>query len=93
MHPAAKQFGTDVQRISMTFRDFLESLQSAEGPYHYLTTQYSGEEWDELTMFSPPTNTLRGDFPEVPRLMGNLFLQQANLWLGKSKDGSSSGLV
>ena len=77
----------------MPFREFLESLKREEGPYHYLTTQYSGEEWDELTLFSPPTNALRDEFPEVPRLMGNLFLQQANLWLGKSKDGSSSGLV
>ncbi|KZT66209.1 Clavaminate synthase-like protein [Daedalea quercina L-15889] len=92
MHPTIRQFGTDVQRISMPFRVFLDSLKGKEGPYHYLTTQYSGEEWDALTVFSPPTDALRDEFPEVPRLMGNLFLQQANLWLGKTKEGSSSGL-
>ncbi|KAH9922387.1 cupin-like domain-containing protein [Fomitopsis serialis] len=92
MHPTTQQFGTDVQRISMPFRDFLLSLKNDKGPYQYLTTQYSGEEWDALTVFSPPTGALRDEFPEVPRIMGNLYLQQANLWLGKSKDGTSSGL-
>ncbi|TFY54222.1 hypothetical protein EVJ58_g8987 [Rhodofomes roseus] len=92
MHPTTQQFGTDVQRVSMPFREFLQSLKIEKGPYHYLTTQYSGEEWDALTVFSPPTDALRDEFPEVPRLIGNLYLQQANLWLGKSKDGSSSGL-
>ncbi|KAI0920164.1 hypothetical protein AcV5_009977 [Taiwanofungus camphoratus] len=98
MHPTTLQFGTDVERISMPFREFLTSLQSENGSHHYLTTQYSGDGdalsplGDALTAFSPPTDALKDDFPIVPRLMGNLFLQQANLWLGKSKDGSSSGL-
>lgn len=92
MHPSTRQYGTDVKRQPMRFGDFLASLSKESGPYYYLTTQYSGEEWDHLTMFSPPTDALRGDFPNVPRLMGNLFVQQVNLWLGKSQDGSSSGL-
>ncbi|CCM00541.1 uncharacterized protein FIBRA_02575 [Fibroporia radiculosa] len=92
MHPATQQFGSDVQRIPMPFRDFLVSLRSEGGPFHYLTTQYSGEDWDALTVFSPPTDALADDFPLIPRIMGNLFLQQVNLWLGKSVDGSSSGL-
>ena len=93
MHPTARQFGTDVERIEMPFRDFLESLQAETGPHHYLTTQYANDEEDVETVFPAPTNALRDDFPEVPRIMGNLVLQQVNLWLGKSKDGSSSGLV
>ncbi|KAI0742244.1 cupin-like domain-containing protein [Daedaleopsis nitida] len=92
IHPAANQYGTDVERISVTFGDFLDSLRSNEGPHPYLTTQYSEEEPDAETFFPPPTNALKDDFPVVPRIMGNLFLQQVNLWLGKSKDGSSSGL-
>ncbi|KAG8976367.1 hypothetical protein FRB93_013275 [Tulasnella sp. JGI-2019a] len=43
-------------------------------------------------MFPPPTLALRNDFPVKPRLMGNLVLDQVNLWIGRSKDGSSSGL-
>ncbi|KZT05153.1 Clavaminate synthase-like protein [Laetiporus sulphureus 93-53] len=92
MHASIRQFGTDVQRIPMRFRNFLDSLKQEDGPHHYLTTQYSGEEWDSLTVLSPPTDALSSDFPDVPPVMGNLFLQQANLWIGKSKEGSSSGL-
>ena len=93
IHPTANQYGTDVDRISMSFGDFLDSLRSEKGPHPYLTTQYSEEDPDSETVFPPPTNALKDEFPVVPRIMGNLFLQQVNLWLGKSKDGSSSGLV
>ncbi|EJF58902.1 Clavaminate synthase-like protein [Dichomitus squalens LYAD-421 SS1] len=92
IHPTANQYGTDVERVPMTFRDFLEKLRHDDGPHPYLTTQYSEEDSDAETVFPPPTNALKDEFPMVPRLMGNLFLQQVNLWLGKSKDGSSSGL-
>ncbi|KAI8992729.1 cupin-like domain-containing protein [Trametes punicea] len=92
IHPTANQYGTDIERISVTFRAFLDSLRKEEGPYHYLTTQYSDEDPDAETVFPPPTNALKDEFPIVPRIMGNLFLQQVNLWLGKSKEGSSSGL-
>ncbi|KAL6307314.1 cupin-like domain-containing protein [Sparassis latifolia] len=93
MHPATRQFGTDVQRVSMPFREFLASLsEDSEKPHHYLTTQYADDDEDLETLFSPPTDALMNDFPRVPRLMGNLCLQQVNLWLGKSADGSSSGL-
>ncbi|KAI0328819.1 Clavaminate synthase-like protein [Cubamyces sp. BRFM 1775] len=92
IHPTANQYGTDVERISMTFRDFLNSLRKDEGPHPYLTTQYSDEDPDAETVFPPPTNALKDEFPIVPRIIGNLFLQHVNLWLGKSKSGSSSGL-
>ncbi|CAO1632553.1 unnamed protein product [Parajaminaea phylloscopi] len=39
-----------------------------------------------------PTDALADDFPLQPELMGNLVLQQTNLWLGNSKQGKSSGL-
>lgn len=77
----------------MPFSEFLGSLQKSEGPYHYLTTQYAEQSEDEPTVLPPPMDALASDYPQVPRLMGNLFLQQVNLWLGKSKDGSTSGLV
>jgi hypothetical protein len=43
--------------------------------------------------YPPPTNALRDDFPTAPKITGNLVLQQVNLWIGRSKDGASSGLV
>ncbi|KAG8992997.1 hypothetical protein FRB90_000818, partial [Tulasnella sp. 427] len=91
MDQKSKQFGTVVQRIPLSFGDFLDSLQAKNGPFHYLTTQYSDD--DEIPeTFPPPTHALKDDFPLVPKLMGNLVLQQVNLWVGKSKNGSSSGL-
>ena len=93
MHPASHQFGTDVERIEMPFRDFLTSLRNEDGHHHYLTTQYAEQDSDAQTVLPPPTDSLVGDYPLVPRIMGNLFLQQVNLWLGKSREGSTSGLV
>ncbi|KAH9924134.1 Clavaminate synthase-like protein [Amylocystis lapponica] len=92
MHPTTRQFGTDVERVSMPFRDFLASLGREHGPHHYLTTQYADEDEGAETVLPPPTNALADDFPRVPRMMGRLFLQQVNLWVGRSADGSSSGL-
>ncbi|EKM52738.1 uncharacterized protein PHACADRAFT_211957 [Phanerochaete carnosa HHB-10118-sp] len=92
MHPEARQFGTDVERVSMKFKDFLKSLKSEEGPHHYLTTQYAEQELEALTVLPPPTDALEEDFPHIPRIMGNLCLQQVNLWVGRSKEGSTSGL-
>lgn len=93
MHPTTQQFGTDVERVAVKFRDFLQSLRKDKGPYHYLTTQYAEHDPDALTVLPPPADALEPDFPRVPRLMGNLCLQQVNLWIGRSKDGSTSGLV
>lgn len=100
MHPVAHQFGTAVDRVPMKFGDFIKDLRDAgseKNSHAYLTTQYATQESDadedNLTMLPPPADALEEDFPRVPRLMGNLFLQQVNLWLGRSKDGATSGLV
>lgn len=93
MHPTARQFGTDIERVNVKFKDFIKSLRGDEGPYHYLTTQYAEQDPDALTVLPPPADALKSDYPHVPRLMGNLCLQQVNLWIGRSNDGSTSGLV
>ena len=104
IHPDLKQFGTDVERIEMKFSEFLEGLKQGDGEWRYLTTQYSGplgedgdgdgdEEEGEITTYPPPTNALKDDFPSTPKITGNLVLQQVNLWVGRSKNGASSGLV
>ena len=104
IHPDSKQFGTDLERVEAKFSEFLDGLKQEDGERRYLTTQYSedseggldggGEKAEEgITTYPPPTNTLRDDFPSAPKIAGNLVLQQVNLWIGRSKNGASSGLV
>ena len=59
----------------------------------YLTTQelqYTLE--DEPLLLSPPVQGLSEDFSMAPTLMGNLLLQNVNLWMGNSTQPSTSGL-
>lgn len=95
-HKESNQFGTGIQRVQTTFGEFLSTLRKSKGSHHYLTTQYEDDESDEpgpKTIFPPPTNALLDDYPVSPDLMGNLVLEQVNLWVGRSNEGSSSGLV
>ena len=60
-----------------------------------MTTQDLGtdDEGRPDLMSSPCTELHKaGDFPLVPSLMGNLVPMNYNMWMGNSKDGSSSGL-
>eukprot|EP01090_Pellita_catalonica_P023596 TRINITY_DN981_c0_g1_i1.p2 TRINITY_DN981_c0_g1~~TRINITY_DN981_c0_g1_i1.p2 ORF type:complete len:402 (+),score=77.14 TRINITY_DN981_c0_g1_i1:29-1207(+) len=82
-------FGNADPRVRMKFESFLTKLEKGETSM-YLTTQYEDE--DDETQFPPPTNFLRSDFPAVPKLLGNLRLQQVNLWIGHSPAETSSGL-
>jgi len=104
IHPESKQFGTDVERVEAKFSEFLDGLRQEDGEWRYLTTQYSEDSEGGLdgvreeaeggiTTYPPPTNALRDDFPSAPKIAGNLVLQQVNLWIGRSKNGASSGLV
>ncbi|CDR99090.1 hypothetical protein [Sporisorium scitamineum] len=52
----------------------------------------SNNEPEMDSVLPAPTNALSNDFPAKPELLGNLVLQQCNLWLGNSKEGKSSGL-
>lgn len=98
MHAAKKQYGTDVERVSTTFGSFLDSLQVDSETYNYLTTQYDDnvglDDSDVVAAqaFPEPVRSLIHDLPMAPKIMGNLALQQMNLWVGKSKEGASSGL-
>jgi hypothetical protein len=92
-----RQFGTPQDRITMPFWKFLDSLRKDQEQHHYLTTQYAAEgkkeDYNIITHYPSPTSALKDDFPSTPTLTGNLVLQQVNLWIGRSKNGSSSGLV
>mmetsp|Transcript_22038 Transcript_22038/g.33656 ORF Transcript_22038/g.33656 Transcript_22038/m.33656 type:complete len:477 (+) Transcript_22038:143-1573(+) len=60
----------------------------------YLSTQ-SHEDDDEFSHpFSAPCRQMmeKGWIPMKPDLAGGLILQSCNLWMGRSRDGSSSGL-
>ena len=43
-------------------------------------------------LMSAPLDRLRGDFPLRPRLMSGMVPHNMNLWMGYSREGSSSGL-
>jgi hypothetical protein len=84
-------FGTAAARKTTSFPAFLDLLDSAdERARWYLTTQYEAdvENQDEGKHMGPhldpicpaPTDKFVLDFPLRPPTMGNLVLQQCNLW-------------
>lgn len=102
VHPQEDCFGTATPRTTMTFAEYLDTLQHDTAGKYYLTTQYELDEppaSDDLdagpgldTLLPTPTHRLLPDFPLHPRLLGRLVLQQCNLWLGNSHQPKSSGL-
>lgn len=61
-----------------------------EHPFSHIPSEFLPPPLDPV--LPRPTDALADDFPLQPALMGNLVLQQTNLWLGNSKKGKSSGL-
>lgn len=86
------RFGKGRETI-MTFGEFLDKL-GEENNLHYLTTQdLEHDDEGQPAIVSEPVKQLVGDFPWNPKMMGNLTLQNANIWFGKSsKTRTSSGL-
>ncbi|GAO52720.1 Clavaminate synthase-like protein [Saitoella complicata NRRL Y-17804] len=87
--PDVKTFGTAAEKLKMPFSEFIDKLTSTPDKY-YLTTQY--DEDGEPSVLPPPMDHLATDFPLHPKITGNLVLQQTNLWIGNSSEGTSSGL-
>ena len=88
---AKAKFGRG-NEVKLQFGHFLDLLNGGSDDY-YLTTQ------DVLTtadgrphVMSPFMEKLADDFPLRPKLIGNLIPQNINVWMGRSKGGSSSGL-
>lgn len=102
IHPDEHCFGTAMPRQTMSFAEFLDLVQNPdEAGQCYLTTQYEqdeeeDEEDEEEPVLDPvlpsPTHKLRSDLPLHPRVLGDLVLQQCNLWIGSGRDEKSSGL-
>ena len=94
------QYGSGLPRVEMRFSDFLDELQNSQKLTLYLTTQYEADEDEKQGIyqntfercFPLPILSLLSEFPLKPALASKLVLSQINLWLGRSKDGKSSGL-
>jgi hypothetical protein len=86
-----ERFGKGCEEI-ISFNEFLDIIENKDDT-RYLTTQeldYTEEGMPSLC--SNPINSLIGDFPWIPSLCGHLIPQNVNLWMGYSKESSSSGL-
>lgn len=75
-----------------SFGEFLSELESGNESL-YMTTQklqYSPEGQPDI--ISEPIKGLVEDFPLNPPLMGNLVVQNINMWMGCTSEPSTSGL-
>jgi len=78
---------------TMAFSEFIRRLEDDGDFQYYLTTQeLTHDEEGRPSLTSAPVQQLEGDFPWRPKIMGNLVLQNANLWFGSSSVPTSSGL-
>lgn len=79
--------------IQIPFQKFIQEIEEGSESY-YMTTQkldYSAE--GQASILSPPMCSLEGDFPINPPIMGNLVVQNINMWMGASSKSVTSGLV
>ncbi len=78
--------------IPMTFGEFLDLTEKGD-TNHYLTTQdVEADEDGRPDLMAPFMKCLKNDFPLVPDIVPTLIPQNINLWMGNSREGSSSGL-
>ena len=79
--------------IPLKFSEFVDLVEK-EDSKHYLTTQdVEANEDGRPDLMAPFMKSLQQeDFPLVPDIVRTLIPQNVNLWMGNSKDGSSSGL-
>jgi hypothetical protein len=88
----ADRFGKG-KEIQMPFNKFMQEIENGSELY-YMTTQklgYSAE--GQASILSPPMCSLENDFPMNPPIMGNLIVQNINLWVGASEKSVTTGLV
>mmetsp|Transcript_5580 Transcript_5580/g.9957 ORF Transcript_5580/g.9957 Transcript_5580/m.9957 type:complete len:419 (+) Transcript_5580:387-1643(+) len=89
---------TTARQILMTVREFVEKISAGQkdGEMLYLSTQqYEPTEHEGYSNpFQTPCRQLLATkkIPDSLPWAGNLCLESCNLWMGLSKDGSSSGL-
>jgi Cupin-like domain len=93
-------YGSTAPKTDMKYGDFLAALSKSDTRY-YLTTQDLERFRDDCDdngipklLYSEPLQSLAGDFPVRPKILGNLIPHQISLWQGVAgkKQRSSSGL-
>eukprot|EP01083_Nonionella_stella_P121552 365240_1 len=87
------EFGLSSPKVHMKFGEFLTHLEDGSDKF-YITTQTIEELPSNapVTIAGPPVAQLKGDFPKNPKLLGNLATHNTNLWMGNTKEGTSTGL-
>ncbi|BFZ58171.1 hypothetical protein PYCC9005_005232 [Savitreella phatthalungensis] len=83
-------FGTSETKRRMTISSLVQALE--RGERLYLTTQYEDAEDDQV--LHEPLRSMWDDLqvPVSPRIVNDLVTAKINLWLGASREGTSSGL-
>jgi hypothetical protein len=93
-------YGSTAPKLAMNYGDFLLAVSRGSSRY-YLTTQDLERFADKCDangipklVYSEPLQSLSGDFPVQPKLLGNLIPHQISLWQGVAgyKQQSSTGL-
>jgi hypothetical protein len=88
---STEKFGSG-NEMKISFGQFLDAIDGG-GDSYYLTTQdVKTDRGGRPSLMSDFMKRLSDDFPTNPKLTGNLIPQNINVWMGCSKDGSSSGL-
>ena len=91
--PLRKTYGTGV-KAEMRLSELFALIDRGEEGL-YLTTQPLPDDVSSgkpVALFGSPLSELAGQFPLRPRLAGHLAPSSVNLWLGASREGSSSNL-
>ncbi|XP_049849957.1 uncharacterized protein LOC126320545 [Schistocerca gregaria] len=89
-----RAFGTDTPRVKMPWSEFIARMgnKDEEESDYYLSTQYedNDDEVDEFCSF--PLSCFLDQVPARPSILGSLVPNRMNMWMGKSRVGTSSGL-
>ena len=88
---ATDKFGQG-NEVKLKFADFLDLLEGGSDSYYLTTQDVKTDGGGRPHVMAPFMQCLSDDFPIRPKLTGNLIPQNINVWMGLSKDGSSSGL-
>mmetsp|Transcript_19565 Transcript_19565/g.42199 ORF Transcript_19565/g.42199 Transcript_19565/m.42199 type:complete len:514 (-) Transcript_19565:44-1585(-) len=88
---ATDKFGQG-NEVKLKFSDFLDLLEAGSDSYYLTTQDVKTDSGGRPHVMAPFMQCLSDDFPIRPKLTGNLIPQNINVWMGLSRDGSSSGL-
>jgi hypothetical protein len=85
------RYGQGKEKI-VKFGEFIDSLTSGSELLYLTTQQLNYTIEGQPFIISHPITELKTDIPIKPELMGNLIVQNINLWMGASSSPTTSGL-